>query len=651
MFVCFYLSLMMFTIVETFSTTTIRRITRANKQRLMQMPLRMFSSDKDLLSQGSPTEALSILVKTSLNRAFDQEVSEKGDPLIFPAKHEFGDYQCNAALPLGKILNQNPRDIAETLMKSMKNDNTGLIKSMDISGPGFINIRLSDEYVTSKLNVMLSDATGRLAIQKYSSSVCQKVIVDFSSPNIAKEMHVGHLRSTIIGDSLSRLLTFLGHDVLRLNHVGDWGTQFGMLITYLKENGGDDSSSAASVRDLVTFYKNAKKRFDADENFQKRSREEVVKLQNGDKNSLESWRQICGISRKEFQVIYDRLNIKQLEERGESFYNPYLDEILQMYVKSGVARESEGAICIFLPGYSNADGTPMPMIIQKSDGGFLYATTDLAAIQHRIDTERADRVLYVTDVGQSQHFKMVFEAAAKGGLISKKHSLEHVPFGLVQGEDGKKFKTRSGDTVRLKDLLDEAVDTAEQLISAREGIEPSALSAMQKKIASVVGIGAVKYADLSMNRESNYRFSFKKMLSLQGNTAPYMLYAYARIQGIRRKALTGANNDCECEGDKNDQQLSITSETLIAPEELALGKHLLKLEEVLKEVERNLYPNALCEYLYELSSLFNKFYEKCPVLKAETQELRASRTALCSLSADALSLGLGLLGIDTLEQL
>lgn len=282
------------------------------------------------------------------------------------------------------------------------------------------------------------------------------------------------------------------------------------------------------------------------------------------------------------------------------------------------------------------------MIIRKSDGGYLYATTDLAAIQHRIKIEKADRILYVTDVGQSQHFKMVFEAAKKGGLVDERvHSLEHVPFGLVQGEDGKKFKTRSGDTVRLKDLLDEAVGAALAVIAERDGLDPAEMSEKQKNIARVVGIGAVKYADLSMNRESNYRFSFKKMLSLQGNTAPYMLYAYARIQGIRRKATV---DDAAKAG-------RVSSNTLLTREELALSKHLLKLEEVLREVERSLYPNTLCEYLFELSSLFNKFYENCPVLKAESPELRASRTALCSLSADAIKLSLGLLGIDTLEQL
>lgn len=590
---------------------------------------------------GPPALVLSDLVSESLSTAFGDEVGKSADPLIFPAKPEFGDYQCNAALPLGKKMKQKPRDVAENLMKAMEERSGGMISSMDISGPGFINIRLSDNYITDKMNAMMSDTSGRLAIEPRKEK--QRIVVDFSSPNIAKEMHVGHLRSTIIGDSLSRLLEFLGHDVVRLNHVGDWGTQFGMLITYLKEE--DKSSSSSSVSDLVTFYKNAKKRFDDDDDFKTRSRDEVVKLQSGDKDTLASWKQICDISRKEFQKIYDILNIQGLEERGESFYNPYLEGIVDLFSKENVAEVSEGALCVFLPGYKNSDGTPMPMIIRKSDGGFLYATTDLAAVQHRVNSEKADRVVYVTDVGQAQHFKMVFEAAKKCGLISDdQHSLEHVPFGLVQGEDGKKFKTRSGDTVRLKDLLDEAVSRSEALIGEREDISVDALSEKQKNIARVVGVGAVKYADLSMNRESNYRFSFDKMLSLQGNTAPYMLYAFARIQGIRRKALDSGKG-----GDESN--VKVASGTLLMPEELALSKHLMKLEEVLSDVERNLYPNTLCEYLFELSSLFNKFYERCPVIKAETIEVRESRTVLCSLSADALNLGLGLLGIDVLEEL
>ena len=493
---------------------------------------------------------------------------------------------------------------------------------------------------------MLIDSS-RLGIARADNP--QRIIVDFSSPNIAKEMHVGHLRSTIIGDSLSNILQFLGHDVLRLNHVGDWGTQFGMLIHYLNTNDKMTATSTSgnlevAIGDLVEFYKAAKKKFDENPDFQEAARKEVVKLQGNDPDTILAWKNICDLSRKEFQKIYDILNIKGLNERGESFYNPMLLDIVNELDEKGLIVESEGAKCIFLPGYSNPDGTPQPLIVKKTDGGFLYATTDLAAIKHRSAIEKAQRVLYVTDVGQSQHFEMVFKAA-KAAKLCCNHGfsteLIHVPFGLVQGEDGKKFKTRAGDTVKLIDLLDESVRIASEdmLLRAQQvdsGIKQ--LSDEDKNAAKVVGLGAVKYADLSMNRESNYRFSYKKMLSLNGNTAPYMLYAYVRIQGIKRKAVEGLSGKIN--------QIEFTKK-----EEVVLAKQLIKFDEVLKEIERELYPNKLCEYLYDLSSKFNQFYEKCPVLKAESAIEKDSRTSLCILTADTLQLSLKLLGIDTVDKL
>ena len=434
--------------------------------------------------------------------------------MLVPAKPEFGDFQCNAALPLAKKLKEKPRDLAEKLMATLAKDVDDVVATMDISGPGFINLHLSDSYLKNKLTAMLRDPQ-RLAISPVAQK--QRVIVDFSSPNIAKEMHVGHLRSTIIGDSLSRVLEFLGHDVLRLNHVGDWGTQFGMLIRFMQEKYPDitsttstatatgDGQSAtvlggAELGDLVEFYRAAKKRFDEDKEFEAAARSEVVKLQGGDEGSLKAWRAICDLSRVEFQKIYDMLQV-QVEERGESFYNPMLPSLVQDLEAQGVAVQSEGATCVFVPGYTNPDGTPQPLIVRKSDGGFLYATTDLAAIRHRAKVELADRVLYVTDVGQAQHFEMVFKAASSAGLLdSTKTELKHVPFGLVQGEDGKKFKTRSGDTVKLKDLLDEAIRIAEEDFSSRlqRGVEE--MTPEEKEVARIVGLSAVKYADLSMNR-------------------------------------------------------------------------------------------------------------------------------------------------------
>jgi len=603
-------------------------------------------------------------VKAGLVKAFGDEVAAGSDALLLPAKPEHGDYQCNAALPLAKRLKLKPREVAEKLKDSLEME--GILASMDISGPGFINMKLSDSYVQNKIVRMLSDKNGRLGISPVAKA--EKVVVDFSSPNIAKEMHVGHLRSTIIGDTLSRILEFLGHNVKRLNHVGDWGTQFGMLIHYMNENRIQVTESGETtgvpIGDLVQFYKQAKKRFDEDLVFQEAARKEVVKLQSGDPQSTLAWKAICALSRQEFQKIYDLLNVK-LEERGESFYNSLLPHVVSDLEASGRAVESQGATCIFLPNYTNPDGTPMPLIIKKSDGAYLYSTTDLAAVRQRVEAEKADRCIYVVDVGQSMHFQMVFEAAKAAGFARPETRLTHVPFGLVLGEDGKKFKTRSGDTVRLKDLLDEAVRSAtedmRQRIQQQQGEQqqdgPPELTDEQMKSAQIVGIGAVKYADLSMNRESNYRFSYKKMLSLNGNTAPYMLYAYVRIQGIRRKAAASLSSGSSMNSSHNDdtspalRDLSSTDLIFKESEEVALAKQLMQLDEVLLEVEKDLYPNRLCDYLFELSGKFNTFYERCPVLKAENPQIQKSRAALCALTADVLKLSLGLLGIDTVEKL
>jgi len=489
------------------------------------------------------------------------------------------------------------------------------------------------------------------------SSNKKKIVVDFSSPNIAKEMHVGHLRSTIIGDTLSNLLTFAGHDVLRLNHVGDWGTQFGMLVEHLRDEFpaalSTETSKNVDLGDLVTLYKAAKKRFDVDEEFKTRSREGVVKLQAGDEEALAAWESLCAASRVEYQKIYDTLNIAGLNERGESFYNPYLAGVIEDLEGQGLAVQSEGATVVFLDGYVGRDGSPLPMLVRKSDGGFNYATTDMAAIRHRVQLdaeeggEAADRVLYVTDAGQSQHFEMVFAAADKAGFVTGDASLEHVPFGLVQGEDGKKFATRSGDTVKLKDLLDEAVRIAGEDIKSRlsDDEEEGELTEALEEVARTVGIGAVKYADLSMNRESNYKFSYGRMLSLNGNTAPYMLYAYARICGIVRKA-TGQPEGKGVVWPEAAPEILITHDS-----EKQLIRNLVKLPDILSEVESELYPNRLCDYLFETSQKFNQFYENCPVNNAETPELKASRLSLCTVSAATIRLVMNLIGIPVVEKL
>ncbi|EKQ70993.1 arginyl-tRNA synthetase [Leptolyngbyaceae cyanobacterium JSC-12] len=558
------------------------------------------------------------------------------DPMLVPTSNpKFGDYQANVAMSLAKPLGKAPRAIAEQLVQHL--DVSELCEPPEIAGPGFINLKLKPTYLAAQLVAMQADA--RLGIAPVKQP--QRVIVDFSSPNIAKEMHVGHLRSTIIGDCIARILEFQGHDVLRLNHVGDWGTQFGMLITYLKEVAPEalTTANAVDLGDLVAFYKKAKQRFDEDEAFRETARLEVVKLQAGDPDSRRAWELLCDQSRQEFQVIYDLLDIR-LIERGESFYNPLLPSIVEDLDKAGLLVEDDGAKCVFLEGFTNKDGNPLPLIVQKSDGGYNYATTDLAALRYRIQQDHSDRIIYITDAGQANHFAQVFQVARRAGWLPDTVEVVHVPFGLVQGEDGKKLKTRSGETIRLRDLLDEAVDRARTDLETRIQFEGRQETAeFINHVAQVVGISAVKYADLSQNRTSNYIFSFDKMLALNGNTAPYMLYAYVRVQGISRK------------GQIDFEALSADAKILLQEDtEFTLAKHLLQLDEIVEEVGQDLFPNKLCQYLFELSQKFNQFYDRCPVLQAE-EPLRTSRLALCDLTARTLKLGLFLLGIPTLERM
>ena len=585
-------------------------------------------------------QALDTQLREAMQRAFP-DVDALLDPQLAPAsKPEFGDFQANGALPLAKPLKQAPRHIAGAIVEALQADPAfaALCLEPQIAGPGFINLTIRPERLAAEVSERLGDP--RLGVPEVQSDAA--VVVDFSSPNIAKEMHVGHLRSTIIGDSLARVLEFRGHRVLRLNHVGDWGTQFGMLITHLKQVAPEtlNTADAVDLGDLVAFYREAKKRFDDDEAFQATSREEVVKLQGGDPVSLKAWGLLCDQSRREFQAIYDRLDIR-LSERGESFYNPYLASVLGGLQEAGLLVTDDGAECVFLEGVNGKDGKPLPVIVRKSDGGFNYATTDLAAIRYRFaqnpDGDGARRVIYVTDAGQANHFAGVFQVAKRANWIPEEGRLEHVPFGLVQGEDGKKLKTRSGDTVRLRDLLDEAVERAEGDLRRRleeEGRTED--DAFIQHVAGTVGLAAVKYADLSQNRITNYQFSFDRMLALQGNTAPYLLYAVVRIAGIARKG--------------GDLDVSTAQLQFSEPQEWSLVRELLKFDAVIAEVEEELLPNRLCSYLFELSQVFNRFYDQVPVLKAEADSL-ASRLSLCRLTADTLKAGLGLLGIATLERM
>lgn len=615
-----------------------------------------------IMSHDGDTRAiLSKRVQEAMGTAYGLEYAT--DPKLTPAtRPDFGDYQCNAAMSLCKILGSRPRDVASTILSHL--EVSDMCNPPEIAGPGFINLTLSDSFVESKLTTMLSDRV-RLGVPKYDPPM--KIVIDFSSPNIAKDMHVGHLRSTIIGDTLARILEFLGHDLLRLNHTGDWGTQFGQLITYMKQevpelletNENSDSGSvlaASTIGDLVEFYRRAKARFDEDPEFKQAAQDEVVQLQSGNEDTLRAWKLICDLSRIEFQKIYDRLDVK-LTERGESFYNPYLADIVQDLKGQGLAVRNDGAMVVFLEGdqFKGRDGSPLPLLVQKSNGGYLYATTDLAAIRYRTNVDKADRVVYVTDVGQSLHFQQVFTTARLGKLYPDHVELVHVPFGLVQGADGKKFKTRAGVAPKLSELLDEAKERVraeldkryeEDVAKANEAGEtvPERKSEDElEHMSEVIGIAAVKYADLKSNRTSNYKFSFDKMVKLEGDTAPYIMYAFARVQGIYRTASSAFG-----------QSTSVGADVQFIfqkPEERALAKMLLRLPEVLHELERDLMPHILCEYVKTLTSRFNQFYEQCPVVHAEGEALQKSRLALCQLSADTLQLCLGLLGIPTLEQI
>ncbi len=599
------------------------------------------------------SKGLEIQVQNALEKAFPEAAAQALDSgsklnpqLVRASKPEFGDFQINGALQLSKQLKTAPREIAEKIIQELNRNERFLTicNSAVIAGPGFINLTLQPECLTSEIKTRVKDP--RIGVPKRNfidtHTKYSRVVVDFSSPNIAKEMHVGHLRSTIIGDSLARILEFRGYEVLRINHIGDWGTQFGMLITHLKTVAPEalTKANALELENLVEFYKQAKQKFDSDEIFQKQSREEVVRLQAGDSLSIKAWSLLCDQSRREFQQIYNLLDI-QIHERGESFYNKYLANVITELTDANLLIVDQGAKCIFLDEKKNKGSKKSVIIIQKSDGGFNYATTDLAALRYRFNQvpegDGASRIIYVTDAGQANHFEGIFEIAKRANWIPKGGRIEHVPFGLVQGPDGKKLKTRSGETIRLRDLLDEAVNRAEvdlKLRLQKEGREES--EEFIKNVSTTVGIAAVKYADLSQNRITNYQFSFDRMLALQGNTAPYLLYALVRISGIARR---GGSDD-----------LNIENLEFNEPQEWELIRELLKFDEIIVEVEEELLPNRLCTYLFELSQIFNRFYEQVPILKADMQN-RISRLTLCRLTAKTLQLGMNLLGIPSLERM
>tara|TARA_Y100000589_G_C27187487_1_gene643299 strand:+ start:955 stop:2769 length:1815 start_codon:yes stop_codon:yes gene_type:complete len=591
---------------------------------------------------------ISLKENLNINNKIEEFDNVKKNIIVQSSKEDFGDYQSNIALILSKLYKQNPRFIAEEIIDAVKKniEIIEIVEKFDIAGPGFINISIKKSIFIKQLreNLLCKRVGIPLFFSKDDKYINKKIIVDFSSPNIAKEMHVGHLRSTIIGDSLSRIFELRGYDVKRLNHVGDWGTQFGMLIAYLKIEFPEALSTVLNINigDLVSFYKASKIKFDNEIEFQQQAREEVIKLQNGDEESLRAWQILCNHSRKEFNLIYEILNIN-IEERGESFYNQFLQDVVEELKSKKISVEDQGAQCVFLDGLTNKEGNSLPLIIQKKDGGYNYATTDLAAIKYRFSKgmkgDGAKKIIYVTDQGQANHFYGIFQVANKADWIPIGCEAIHVPFGLVHGSDGKKLKTREGKTIRLKDLLNESVRRAKKdLLSRIDKDKRNEDSQFIENTSKVIGIGAVKYADLSQNRITNYQFSFDKMLSLNGNTAPYLLYTLVRISGINRK------KDFK---DKNDQDYSFSFENLY---EWKLLKKLLKYDEIIISIENDLMVNRLCNYLFELCQIFNRFYDQLPILKAE-KETRNSRFALCSLTEKTIKLSLNLLGIETLDRM
>ncbi|MHC5075356.1 MAG: arginine--tRNA ligase [Planctomycetota bacterium] len=566
-------------------------------------------------------------------------------PLVKPAvDSKFGDYQANGVMALAKQMKTNPRKLAEEIVKNLKIDDICL--EPEIAGPGFINLRLNPDFIAKSLLEVNADSENRLGVEKASKS--QTVVVDFSSPNIAKEMHVGHLRSSIIGDCICRLLEFLGHKVIRQNHIGDWGTQFGMLLALVDQKKEASSSSIESVHitDLEEFYRQAKQQFDSSTDFADESRNKVVKLQSHEKNALKLWQHIVNESRNHYQPVYDVLdvNLHKENERGESFYNEMLPDVVSELQSNGLAVESDGAVCIFPEGFKNKEGQPLPFIIQKSDGAYLYATTDLAALRYRVKNLKADKIIYVTDARQKLHFEMLFAVAGKTGWVSDNLELIHVTFGSVLGEDGKPLKTRSGESVKLKELLNEAVECARTVVEQKN---PDLIDEKKDVISRAVGIGAVKYADYSNNRTSDYIFSFDKMLALDGNTAPYMQYAYARIKSIERKSQTkDVDVETELAGLKKLEHLDLSE-----PVELDLAKYLIRYTETIQSAASDYKPNFLTAYLYELAQKFSTFYTNCPVLKA-SPEKRPTRLLLCDLTAKTIQHGLSqLLGIKVVEQM
>ncbi|MEA1065282.1 arginine--tRNA ligase [Erwinia sp. HR93] len=546
------------------------------------------------------------------------------------ARPQFGDYQANGVMAIAKQLGMAPRQLAEQAIAHLDLD--GIAAKVEIAGPGFINIFLDRGFIAGHIETAFANERAGVA----SVEAPQTIVIDYSAPNVAKEMHVGHLRSTIIGDAAVRTLSFLGHHVIRANHVGDWGTQFGMLIAYLEKQQNENAGDMA-LADLENFYREAKKNYDEDPAFAERARGYVVKLQGGDEYCLKMWRRLVDITMEQNQLTYRRLNVTLTQDdvMGESLYNPMLPEIVADLQAKGLAVESEGALVVYLDEFKNKEGDAMGVIVRKKDGGYLYTTTDIACAKYRYETLHADRVLYYIDSRQHQHLLQAWAIVRKAGYVPESVPLEHHMFGMMLGKDGRPFKTRSGGTIKLADLLDEALERARRLVAEKN---PDMPTEELERLANTVGIGAVKYADLSKSRTTDYIFDWDNMLAFEGNTAPYMQYAYTRVLSVFRKAGVS-------EGD-------LTSPVHISDDrEAALAARLLQFEETLQIVARDGTPHVMCAYLYDLAGLFSGFYEHCPILSAENDAVRQSRLKLAHLTAKTLKLGLDTLGIETVERM
>lgn len=578
-----------------------------------------------------------------IHNRFDQalqkllQTSEPVNPLLKETTDsKFGDYQANVAMSLAKKLGKSPRDVANEIVSHLDADD--LFEKIEIAGPGFINVFLKKEAVSQSL--LQLQQSGHLGVEKPKKSLHH--IVDFSSPNLAKEMHIGHLRTTLTGEVICRVLEFMGHTVDRTNHVGDWGTQFGMLLEYIYREYPEvaENPESFAVSDLEVFYKKAKGCFDSDEDFAKAAREKVVQLQSGDHLAKKLWQAFLAESLRHCHDIYQILGVT-LQDKGESFYNDRLAGVVKDMVSANIAKEDDGAICYFSKTYKNKDGDPLPLIVQKSGGGYNYATTDLAAIRHRVEDCKADRVIYVTDIRQAQHFSMVFEAARAMNWVPDTVSLDHIGYGMILGKDKRPFKTRDGNAVRLRDVISESIEKAKSIL---ENSDRGLSDSEKENVAEKIGLAAIKYFDLSHNLASDYIFDWDHMLAMEGNTGPYMLYAYARIKSIGRKAQV--NFDAILKGD--------VSFRLEHEVELKLAKALLKFPEVVLGVARDLKPNSLTEYLYNLGKVFHNFYDKKTgvlVIDPENPDLMQSRLALCALTAVILKTGLNLLSIDVVERM